>query len=260
DIESLAKEKPEAIEKFFVPFGTEVFPYQFVSGLAKRGLIGKQKMKIASIIATLVTMMQKEDLQLAEINPLVITKSGEVLALDARVVIDDNATFRHPERKDYLSEKLRYTKEEADAKTAGMSYVDLGGAIGTLSVGAGLGMTTADLVEGFGGSVRNFLDVGGGASAEKVETALKIMVDGGGDQLNAILINAFGGITRTDDVARGIIAARDKLNIKQPIVVRLSGTNIEQALEILKEARMEAFDLMEPAIQKIVEISKQKFS
>lgn len=257
DIETLAHERPEAIEKFYIPFGTEVFPYQFSSGLGKRGLKGKQKMTVARIIATLVTMMHKEDLQLAEINPLAIIKTGEVIALDARVVIDDNATFRHPERKNYLSEKLRYTKEEAAAKAAGMSYVGLGGEIGTLSVGAGLGMATSDLVEGAGGSVLNFLDIGGGAGQEKVEKALGIMVQGGGDRLKSILINAFGGITRTDDIARGIVAARSQLNLQIPMVIRLSGTKIKEALEILKEAGIEAFDQMEPAIQKAVELAKQ---
>lgn len=254
DIETLAKERPEAIERFFIPFGTTAYPYQFMAGLGKRGLEGKQKVKVAAIIATLVNMMAEEDLQLAEINPLAITKAGEVIALDARVVTDDNAMFRHPEREQYLSEELRDTTEEKDAKAHDLAYVDLGGAVGMLSCGAGMGMATADLIAEFGGSPRNFLDVGGGASPEKVENALRIMVGAGGD-LRSILINAFGGITRLDDVAKGIIEAKNKYNIEIPMVIRLMGTNQEEGVRILREAGLEAFEDMEPAIEKAVKLA-----
>ena len=200
DIETLAEERPEAIDRINISFGSDIYPFQFFSTLAKRGLTGSTKIKIASIIATLATMMQKEDLQLAEINPLVLTKEGEVIALDARVIVDDDAQFRHPDRKEFLSESTRYTPSEIDARENGLAYVDLGGDVGMLSVGAGLGMATADLIEVFGGSPRNFLDVGGGASEDKVENALRIMVKDAG--LKSILINAFGGITRLDEIAR----------------------------------------------------------
>ncbi|MHA1991291.1 MAG: succinate--CoA ligase subunit beta [Candidatus Hodarchaeales archaeon] len=259
DIETLAKERPEAIETFKIPFDQEVYSFLFMKGLAKQNLTGKIKISIANIISTLVNMMRKEDLQLAEINPLVITNEDEVIALDARVVIDDDATYRHPEREKYLSEELRYTKEEADAEKNGLAYVDLGGEIGMLSCGAGMGMATADLIAYFGkeGGMypRNFLDVGGGASPEKVEQALRIMVGESG--LKSILINAFGGITRLDDVAKGIIEAKMKYDIKIPMVIRLSGTNQKEGVEILKSAGLEAFEEMEPAIEKAVALAKE---
>ena len=253
DIETLAKERPEAIEKFFVPFGEIAHPYNFMAGLAKRGLKGKQKVAVARIIAKLANMMITEDLTLAEINPLAIVKSGEVIALDARVVTDDNAAYRHPERQSYLSEELRYTKEELEAKQSGLSYVDLGGEIAFSSVGAGMAMATADLIAEFGGTPKNFLDAGGGASAEKIEKTLKIMIS---TNPKSILINAFGGITKTDDVARGIIAARSKFKTDIPMVFRLSGTNQEAALKIMKDSNLIAYDNMEEAIQEAIRLSK----
>ncbi|OLS24890.1 MAG: Succinyl-CoA ligase [ADP-forming] subunit beta [Candidatus Heimdallarchaeota archaeon LC_3] len=259
DIETLAKERPEAIENFRYEFGKEVYPYHFMSGLGKRGLTGRIKVSIAKIISTLVNMMKIEDLQLAEINPLVITGDDQVVALDARIVVDDDATFRHPERENYLSEELRYTKEEADAKEHGLAYVDLGGDIGLMSCGAGMGMCTADLIAYFGKETgmypRNFLDVGGGASPEKVEQALRIIVGESG--LKSILINAFGGITRLDDVAKGIIEAKKKYNIEIPMVIRLMGTNQKEGVALLNEAGLEAFEEMEPAIQKAVALAKE---
>ncbi|OLS25811.1 MAG: Succinyl-CoA ligase [ADP-forming] subunit beta [Candidatus Heimdallarchaeota archaeon LC_2] len=254
DIETLAEERPEAIDRINIPFGSDIYPFQFFSTLAKRGLTGSIKIKIASIIATLATMMQKEDLQLAEINPLVLTKEGEVIALDARVIVDDDAQFRHPDRKEFLSETTRYTPSEIDARENGLAYVDLGGDVGMLSVGAGLGMATADLIEVFGGTPRNFLDVGGGASEDKVESALRIMVKDTG--LKSILINAFGGITRLDEIARGILIAIEKQNIQIPIIIRLMGTNYKEGIEILKEAGYEAYEEMEPAIEAAVKASK----
>ena len=253
EIETLAKERPSAIERFSVPFGETAYAYQFVEGLAKRGLHGKQKMTVAKIIATLANMMVSEDLTLAEINPLSIVKSGEVIALDARVFTDDNAAYRHPERAQYLSEELRYTKEEKEAMLHELSYVDLGGDIAFSSVGAGMAMATADLIQEFGGTPKNFLDAGGGASAEKIEETLKIMI---GTNPKAILVNAFGGITKTDDVARGIVAARSKFKTNIPMVFRLSGTNQEAALKIMKEANLIAYDNMELAIQEAIKLSK----
>ena len=254
EIETLAKERPEAIEHFHVPFGETAHPYQFLAGLGKRGMKGKQKVAVARIIAALANMMVSEDLTLAEINPLAIVKSGEVIALDARVVTDDNAAYRHPERKNYLSEELRYTKEELDAKKHGLAYVDLGGEIAFSSVGAGMAMATADLIAEFGGTPKNFLDAGGGASAEKIEETLRIMI---GTEPSAILINAFGGITKTDDVARGIIAARGKFKTNIPMVFRLSGTNQEAALQIMKEANLIAYDNMEESIKEVIKLSKE---
>ena len=255
DIETLAEKSPEKIEQFTISINDEVFSHLFIAGIANQGIKGKIKLKIANIIATLVKMMLNEDLILVEINPLVITSSDDVLALDARIGIDDDATFRHPERKTWLSQKLRYTKDERDAEDNGLAYVDLGGEIGMLSCGAGMGMATADLIEYFGGTPRNFLDVGGGASQEKVENALRIMINSG--KIKSILINAFGGITRLDDVANGIIEAKSKYDITVPIVIRLNGTNQDEGFAILKNSGLDAYLDMEPAIQKAVELAQE---
>ena len=254
DIEELAKTNPDAIETIRVPFGKDVYGYTFMNILAKRGMKGTNKIVTANIIATMVKMMRLEDLSLCEINPLVITKSNEVIALDARVIVDDNAIFKHPNREKFLSQELRYTSAEKEAKDADLSYVNLGGEIGMLSVGAGLGMATADLIAEFGGSPLNFLDVGGGAGEEKVLKALEIMVKDKG--LKSILINAFGGITRLDQVAEGIISARNKLNLQIPLIIRLMGTNQKEGIKILENQGLQAFEEMEPAIQAAVEAAK----
>ena len=254
EIEKLAEEEPEKISRFVVPFDDEIYPYMFAAGVGKQGFTGKVKMKIATIIATLVKMMVKEDLQLAEINPLIITNSDDVVAIDSRIGIDEDAMFRHPEREEWLSAELRDTPAEKDAHEHGLAYVDLGGDIGMLSCGAGMGMATADLIEYYGGEPRNFLDVGGGASPEKVENALRVMVSEGG--LKSILINAFGGITRLDDVAKGIIEAKKKYNIDIPMVIRLNGTNQEEGVALLKEAGMEAYLSMEESVEKAVKLAK----
>ncbi len=258
DIENLAEERPEMIDKIRIPFNGDHQPFIFMSTLAKRGLTGNKKIQIARIMSTMVTMMQKEDITLCEINPLVVTKNEEVIVLDARIIVDANATFRHPERAEYLSEELRNSENEKDAKAQDLAYVDLGGEIGMLSVGAGLGMATADLIAVFGGSPRNFLDVGGGAGADKVEHALRIMLKDAG--LKSILINAFGGITRLDEVATGILQARDKFDkIKSgeiPLVCRLMGTNYVEGIKILEDAGIKAYKDMEPAIEEAVNAAK----
>ena len=255
DIETLAKESPEKIAKFIIPIAEEALPHMFVNGIAKQGISGKPKLKIAAIISQLVKMMIKEDLELAEINPLIITSKDEVVAIDSRIGIDESANFRHPERINWASENMRYGKEEKeDAKDNGLAYVDLGGDIGMLCCGAGMGMATADLIEHFGGTPKNFLDVGGGASPEKVENALRIMV--GIDGIKSILVNAFGGITRLDDVATGIIEAVNKYKITIPMVIRLIGTNQKEGVEILKKAGFEAYLEMEPSIEKAVQLGK----
>ena len=254
DIEELAETNPDAIETIRVPFGKDVYGYTFMNILAKRGMKGTNKIVTANIISTMVKMMRLEDLSLCEINPLVITKSNEVIALDARVIVDDNAIFKHPNREKFLSQELRYTSAEKEAKDADLSYVNLGGEIGMLSVGAGLGMATADLIAEFGGSPLNFLDVGGGAGEEKVLKALEIMVKDKG--LKSILINAFGGITRLDQVAEGIISARNKLNLQIPLIIRLMGTNQKEGIKILENQGLQAFEEMEPAIQAAVEAAK----
>jgi succinyl-CoA synthetase beta subunit len=189
------------------------------------------------------------DASLAEINPLVITKEKTLLALDGKMLIDDNALFRHPD----LAE-MRDTDEEAPAETEarkyGLSFIKLDGKIGCMVNGAGLAMTTMDIVKLFGGAPANFLDIGGGAGADKVSAALRIIL--ADKNVKAILFNIFGGITRCDEVARGILTALDEVKPDIPMVVRLVGTNAEQGRKLLADAKMITAETLVDAAQKAV--------
>ncbi|MCS6776854.1 MAG: succinate--CoA ligase subunit beta, partial [Chloroherpetonaceae bacterium] len=191
------------------------------------------------------------DALLAEINPLAVTDDGRVLAADAKLDIDDSALFRHPDLE-ALEEESYEDPLEARASLAGIAYVRLGGNIGILCNGAGLTMATMDVVKSAGGSPANFLDVGGGASAERVKACLELVLSD--PNVRGILINIFGGITRGDEVARGIIAATESMTITVPIVVRLAGTRAEAGAEILAQSRLIPAHTMQEAAMKIVEL------
>jgi succinyl-CoA synthetase beta subunit len=184
------------------------------------------------------------DATLAEINPLVITGEGQLLAVDGKMVLDDNALFRHPEL-----EKLRDEDEDQEAEVRarehGLSYIKLGGDIGCMVNGAGLAMTTMDIIKLFGGEPANFLDIGGGASADKVATALEIILSD--PNVKAVLFNIFGGITRCDLVAKGILEALEGVQTNIPMVVRLVGTNAAEGRQLLKDADMETADTLAEA-------------
>jgi succinyl-CoA synthetase beta subunit len=181
----------------------------------------------------LYTAFVEEDASLAEINPLVVTGAGEVVALDAKINFDDNASFRHP-----IWQDLRDTDEEdaneVEADKVGLNFISLDGSIGCLVNGAGLAMATMDIIKLYGGSPANFLDVGGGANAEQVTAAFKIMLKS--DQVKAIMVNIFGGIMRCDVIAQGIVQAAKEVQLKIPLIVRLEGTNVEQGRQILAES------------------------
>jgi succinyl-CoA synthetase beta subunit len=178
------------------------------------------------------------------------------MAADARIIIDDNALFRHAEYKKRLFEgESELTPQELEAMKNGLAYVKLEGNIGVIGNGAGLVMATLDTIEYYGGKPANFLDVGGGAPSEKAALALKIVLSD--PNVKALFINILGGITRCDEVARGILDARQKLGIKKPMVIRLVGTNEEEGKRILDEAGIHAFDSMEETAQRVVEISKE---
>ena len=196
---------------------------------------------------------QSADATLAEINPLVITSENTLLALDGKMVIDDNALFRHPD----LTE-MRDLDEEAaseiEARKYGLSFIKLDGNIGCMVNGAGLAMTSMDIIKLFGGEPANFLDIGGGASAEKVAAALRIILSD--PNVKAVLFNVFGGITRCDEVARGILAAMDEVKTNVPMVVRLVGTNAEEGRRILADANMITAETLADAAQKAVAVAK----
>jgi len=197
------------------------------------------------------------DATLAEINPLVITTENRWMALDGKIIIDDNAIFRHPDlmdKRDISAESL----EEIEARKFGVSYVKLDGNIGCLVNGAGLAMATMDIIRHKGGQPANFLDIGGGASAEKVAEALRIIL--ADKQVNTILINIFGGITRCDEVASGIQQVLKELNPKVPFVIRLVGTNEKEGRQILADANLNTADTLQEAAEKAVALSMESAS
>jgi len=205
---------------------------------------------VIDIIQKLYRLFVEKDGTLVEINPLVLLKSGELMALDAKVVIDDNALFRHPELAKYKTDD--FTALEKEAKAEGMSYVELDGDIAVIGNGAGLVMGTLDTLAHFGGKVANFLDVGGGATAEQMKKALTIALKKPG--VKKIFINIFGGITRADEIAQGLVDFVKEKGLDIPVVLRVVGTREKEAKEILLKAGIKFEDEMEPAAQEIVAI------
>ncbi len=233
EIEEVAHKSPEKILKEYVDPALGLFPFQCRKIAYFLGLNGKTANKAVNFISGLYKMFVENDCSLAEINPLVVTRDGEVLALDAKLNIDDNALFRHPD-----IEKLRDSDEEdpteLEAKKWGLSYVKLNGNIGCLVNGAGLAMATMDIIKYYGSEPANFLDVGGGASTEQVTQAFKMILR---DQnVKAVFVNIFGGIMKCDTIASGIMTAAREVGIKVPLVVRLEGTNVELGRKMLAES------------------------
>ncbi|MHA1302696.1 MAG: ADP-forming succinate--CoA ligase subunit beta [Candidatus Heimdallarchaeaceae archaeon] len=253
DIETVAKEHPEEIHRQDVPIDIEPLPYHFMDLGKKLGFSGRTLTQFAGILTKMFNMAIKKDLTLIEINPLILTKENKLIAADAKVVIDKNAYYRNKDIAELKSQRDQYTDLEYEATEAGISYVELDGEIGIIACGAGLSMATCDLLEYYGSAPANFLDVGGGASSEKVHKALDILSR---QDIKGIFINVFGGITRCDEVARGIISAKEELNITIPMTIRLIGTNDQEGIKILEENGFHAFGEMKPAAKKIVELIK----
>jgi len=193
--------------------------------------------------------------KLIEINPLVETVEGKFVAADARLLIDDNALYRHPEYKErHVQAGTELSPREIEAKKSGLAYVSLDGNIGIIGNGAGLVMTTLDVVQLYGGTPANFLDVGGGASADKMASALDLVLSD--PKVEVVFINILGGITRCDEIAKGILEAKKRIGFVKPIVIRLVGTNEEEGRRILTEAGIHVLDSMEDAARRAVEIAK----
>ncbi|MFB6344147.1 MAG: ADP-forming succinate--CoA ligase subunit beta, partial [bacterium] len=252
DIETLADERPEAIHKEWADPELGFRDYQLRRLAYEIAPHRDHGRAIASVARKLVDVYQDRDANVAEINPLVTHSDGSVTALDAKMNFDDNALFRHPD-----IEELRDPDEEdpLEAKTreADLHYVRLDGSIGIIGNGAGLVMTTLDVVDRAGGKPANFLDIGGSSSPEKVKTALEVLLEN--EKTESILINVFGGITRCDDVAKGLIQAVEDLGIELPIVVRLTGTNEEKGKQLLQESGIDlvACTSMEEAADEAVQ-------
>jgi succinyl-CoA synthetase beta subunit len=191
-----------------------------------------------------------------EINPCALTPSGSLVAADAKVIFDDNALYRHPELEALRSPE-EYGEDEMDARSNGLSYVELDGTIGCIVNGAGLSMATMDLIKYYGGSPANFLDVGGSSNPEKVLNALRIILKN--PRVKAILINIFGGITRCDDIARGILMAKEKIRIPVPLTIRLIGTNEKEGRQLLTGAGIDAHtDLTEAVRAAVGHVQREK--
>lgn len=244
DIEEVAASTPEKIIKCHIDPMMGLQNYQSRDLAAGIDLPREHWSAFGKIAHDLWQAYKKSDANLAEINPLVITGDGQLLAVDGKMVIDDNALFRHPDLAEMRDTDVE-AEAEVEARNFGLSYIKLDGDIGCMVNGAGLAMTTMDIIKLFGGEPANFLDIGGGASAEKVAAALRIILSD--ESVKAILFNIFGGITRCDLVARGILEALEEIDTDVPMVVRLVGTNAEEGRQLLADAEMTTADTLAEA-------------
>jgi len=233
DIEEVAATHPEKILKHAIDPATGWMDFQSRTLAKQLGMTGKVAGELARFMKALTRCYEDMDCSLLEINPLVTTKDGKVLALDAKINFDDNAMFRHPELET-LRDLNEEDAQEIEAKKWDLSYISLEGNIGCLVNGAGLAMSTMDIIKFYGGQPANFLDVGGGATAEKVTAAFKIITSD--PDVKAIFVNIFGGIMKCDTIAAGVIAAVKETGRKMPLVVRLEGTNVELGKKMLAES------------------------
>ena len=251
NIEDVAHETPELIHKIIIDPNSGLMGFQNRDLGIALGLSGKALKSFMKMLSSMYQMFVSNDCTMVEINPLVKTKSDEIVALDSKVSFDENAEFRH-KNWDTLRDLSEEEDVEVRAKEAGLSYVKLDGNIGCLVNGAGLAMATMDVIKLYGGEPANFLDVGGGANEEQVKTAFSIILED--PNVKGILVNIFGGIMRCDIIARGVIAATEALSLEVPLVVRLAGTNVDEGKKILAQSTLNihpADDLAEGA-QKIV--------
>ncbi|RKY90003.1 ADP-forming succinate--CoA ligase subunit beta [candidate division KSB1 bacterium] len=257
EIEKVAAETPEKIIKEYIDpsLGLSSFQARRISfGL---GLSGNTVKKATKFIVSLYRAFIQQDASLAEINPLVITKEGDVVALDAKINFDDNALYRHPEYKD-LRDIGEEDPLEVEASKYGLNYIHLDGNVGCMVNGAGLAMSTMDIIKLAGGEPANFLDVGGGASVEAISNGFKIVLSD--KRVKGILVNIFGGIVRCDRVARGIIEAAKSIDVDVPMVIRLRGTNAVEGSKLLKESGL-SFTVAEnfkEAAENVVELINKK--
>jgi len=252
DIEETAQTSPDAILRYWVDPDIGFSTADAVGMLGPFSMNDNDRSKFASVISTLYKVALEHDAELVEINPLVRTPSGELIAADARLVADDNALFRNPIFREKSFRRGEDTPREAEARKQNLAYVDLDGDIGIIGNGAGLVMSTIDLVQLFGGRPGNFLDIGGGAQTEIIKGGLILVMLK--PEVRAILINILGGITRCDVVAQGIIEGLNESSIKKPIAVRLMGTNEEEGARILHQAGINTYPNMEEAAAEVLKL------
>lgn len=251
DIEEVAEKTPEKIFKEWVNPTVGLRDFQTRRLAKKMGYTGNTAKEFQSTLKKLVRFYNEQDCSLAEINPLITTKEGAIVALDGKVDLEENALFRHPSFQE-LRDANEEDPNETQAKKFDLSYISLDGSIGCMVNGAGLAMSTMDIIKLEGGNPANFLDVGGGATEEKVKEAFKIILND--PKVKAILVNIFGGIMKCDVIAAGIIGAAKELKLSVPLVVRLEGTNVELGKKLINESglKLTTATTMKDAAQKVV--------
>ena len=255
EIEKVAEETPEKILRAEIDPAVGLLPFQANELAVGLGLGESTAKSFAGFVSALASMSMAMDTDLIEINPLVVTKQGEVMALDGKMGFDDNALFRHPDVA-AMRDSTEEDPSELVAKEAGLNYIKLDGTIGCLVNGAGLAMATMDTIKHVGGEPANFLDVGGGADADQVSTAFEIIT--GDENVKGIFVNIFGGIMRCDVIANGIVEAVKRVGLEVPLVVRLEGTNVELGKQIIEDSGLDvvnASSLRDGAV-KILELTK----
>jgi succinyl-CoA synthetase beta subunit len=258
DIEEVAEKHPDSLAKDHVEPGDGFGPGEAEQLATDAGVPEEYRSKTGELLVKLHEAFHSEDATLIEVNPLIVTKGGDVVALDAKVTIDNSALFRHEDLAELDEPTAIEDPQERMAKEKGLTYVKLDGNIGILGNGAGLCMSTLDVVAQAGGEPANFLDAGGGSKAEAIVDALEVITSD--EKVDAILFNIFGGITRCDEVAKGIIEATTQMDLKHPLVVRLDGTNSEEGLKLLAEANLGNLHqekTMLGAAERVVELAKE---
>ena len=251
EIEEVAAATPDRIHKTHIDPDVGLTGEDAQHAARFAGIPEELVEKAAGFLQSLYLAFWESDASLAEINPLVVTSEGDVIALDAKMTFDDSASYRHPEIMKYR-DRDEESEAEIQATDAGLSYISLDGNIGCLVNGAGLAMATMDIIKLYGEEPANFLDVGGGATTEQVISAFKIML--GNDQIRAVLVNIFGGIMRCDVIAEGLVSAFNQIELTIPVVVRLEGTNVERGKQILQESGLTLIlaNTMDDAADKVV--------
>jgi len=250
DIEQVAANSPEKIARHRIDPIAGFSVTEAKSLLTEIGLSGDDAVKLGEVLAALYKAAMDNDAELAELNPIVRTTAGEFVAADARMIIDDNAMFRHPEFEERELAEEEYTALEAEAKKHDLAYVDLDGDVGIVGNGAGLVMATLDMVNYFGGEPANFLDIGGGGNLEVTKRGLLMVMSK--PAVKAVLVNILGGITRCDIVAQAVIEALAESGTKKPIAVRMIGTNEDEGNRMLREAGINSHPTMEEAVKEII--------
>ncbi len=254
DIEEVAATTPQKIVRVHIEPGVGLMPFEARQIGFAIGLDGPQVDKFVPLATALYKAFIESDASMVEINPLIVTRAGDLLALDAKMNFDDNALYRHADIRD-LRDLAEEDQLEIEASRFSLNYIHLDGNIGCMVNGAGLAMATMDIIKLSGGEPANFLDVGGGANADQIRNAFKILMSD--RNVKAVLINIFGGILRCDVLAQGVIAAVRELGVPVPIVIRMEGTNVDEGKRLLRESRMNftTADSMDEAAKKVVQLA-----